>query len=48
MFNSNNVLLNIVKTNINLLNDYGLNPTSFSDLEEIIFNIDEDKVKYTV
>ena len=29
LFNSNNVLLNIVKTNINLLNDYGLNPTSF-------------------
>lgn len=37
LFNSNNVLLNIVKTNINLLNDYGLNPTSFYDLEEIIF-----------
>ena len=37
LFNSNNVLLNIVKTNINLLNNYGLNPTSFSDLEEIIF-----------
>ena len=37
LFNSDNNLLNIVKTNINLFNNYGLNPTTFNDIEEILF-----------
>lgn len=37
LFNNDNNLLNIVKTNINLFNNYGLNPTTFSDIEEILF-----------
>lgn len=37
LFNNDNNLLNIVKSNINLFNNYGLNPTTFSDIEEILF-----------
>lgn len=37
LFNNDNNLLNVVKTNINLFNNYGLNPTTFSEIEEILF-----------
>ena len=37
LFNNDNSLLNIIKTNINLFNNYGLNPTMFSDNENILF-----------
>ena len=37
LFNNDNSLLNIIKTNINLFNSYGLNPTMFSDNEDILF-----------
>ena len=37
IFNKNNNLLNILKTNIQLFNNYQINPTIFSDIEEILF-----------
>ena len=37
IFNKNNNLLNILKTNIKLFNNYQINPTIFSDIEEILF-----------
>ena len=36
LFNIDNALLNIIKTNIELFNNYQLNPTVFSDIEEIL------------
>ena len=37
IFNKNNNLLNTLKTNIQLFNNYQINPTIFSDIEEILF-----------
>ncbi len=36
LFNEDNILLNIIKTNIEIFNNYQINPTMFNELENIL------------